>query len=247
MKLLVSVRNVLEAINAIEGKADIIDVKNPKEGSLGACTPKTIKETGKISHNYNLLCSAAIGDVQHVGNASLAALGAAICCVDYIKVGLMTESTAPAVSIMKAVTKEVSSYKNFYGEKIKVVAVGFADWYLANTFPVEELYNIGLAGNCDVLMIDTAIKGGKNLFDFMKKKEVADFARTASDLGFEVAIAGSLRNKEISVLRNISEIDIIGVRSAACGNFDRNGEIDKNRVKELKENLEQGTKEITNL
>ncbi|OQX21481.1 MAG: hypothetical protein BWK75_03065 [Candidatus Altiarchaeales archaeon A3] len=238
MKLLVSVRNVIEAINAIDGKADIIDVKNPKEGSLGACTPKTIKEIGKISHNYNLLCSAAIGDVQHAGNASLAALGAAICGVDYIKVGLKTESVVIAGSIINSVVKEVSNYKNFYGEKIKVVAVGFADWQRANTFHVEELYGIGLAGSCDVLMIDTAIKDGKNLFDFMKEKEVADFAKTARELGFEVAIAGSLRNKEISILRNISEIDIVGVRSAVCKNFDRNGEIDKKLVEGLKENLE---------
>ncbi|PKP56056.1 MAG: hypothetical protein CVT88_10620 [Candidatus Altiarchaeales archaeon HGW-Altiarchaeales-1] len=176
MKLLVSVQNIVECTNAIEGNAAIIDIKNPREGALGACTPKTIKEIVKISHNFNSLCSAAIGDVQYAGNASLAALGAAMCGVDYIKVGLRTESASIAGSIMKEVVREVRNYKNFYGEKIKIVAVGFADWQRANTFPVEELYDIGLAGNCDVLMIDTAIKDGKNLFDFVKEKEISNFA-----------------------------------------------------------------------
>lgn len=239
MKLLVSVKNVLECMNAIEGNADIIDIKNPEEGSLGACTPKTIREIVKISHNFNLPCSAAIGDVQYMGNASLAALGAAMCGVDYIKVGLKTENTKIAGLIMKEVVKEVRKYKNLNGEDIKVVAVGFADWQRANTFPIEELYDIGLTSNCDVLMIDTSIKDGKNLFNFLKEKEISNFAKTAHAMGFEVGVAGSLRSKEISILKNIREIDVIGVRGAACKNFDRKEEIDKDKVKALKEILEK--------
>jgi len=239
MKLLVSVQNTIECINAVEGKADIIDIKNPHEGALGACTPKTIKEIVQISHSFNLLCSAAIGNVQEPGNASLAALGAAVCGVDYIKVGLLTEDISIAGAIMKNVVKEIRNYKNSNLENIKIVAVGYADWQRANTFPVEELYNIGLASNCDVLMIDTFIKDGKNLFDFLKEKEISNFAKTSKELNFEVAVAGSLRNKEISTLKSIKEIEVIGVRGAACKNFDRKEEIDKNRVKELKENLEK--------
>jgi len=34
--LLISPINTEEALEAIEGGADIVDVKNPKEGSLGA-------------------------------------------------------------------------------------------------------------------------------------------------------------------------------------------------------------------
>lgn len=239
MKLLVSVQNIDESINAIEGNADIIDIKNPYDGALGACTPKIIKEIAKISHNFNLLCSATIGDVQHTGNASLAALGAAVCGVDYIKVGLRTENVSLASSIMKEVVKEVKNYKNFYGENIKIVAVGFADWQRAHTFPINELHEIALASNCDVLMIDTAVKDGKNLFDFMKKEEISNFAKTAHALGFEIGVAGSLRDKDISVIKNIKEIDVIGVRGAVCRNFDRKEEIDKEKVKELKEILER--------
>jgi len=238
MKLLVSVKDEIEAINAIEGKADIIDIKNPKEGALGACMPSVIKKISEISHNYNVLCSSAIGDVSYAGNASLAACGAAMCGVDYIKVGLKTENVVIASSIMKNVVKEIRNYKNFHKEKIKVVAVAFADWMRANTFPVEEIYEVGLASNCDVLMIDTAIKDKKNLFDFMKEDEIKNFAKTAKEFGFEVAVAGSLGKKEILILKNIDEIDVIGVRTAVCKNFERNNEIDKNMVKELKEIIE---------
>ena len=44
MKLLVSPVNKEEAIIASKGGADIVDVKNPKEGSLGANFPWIIKE-----------------------------------------------------------------------------------------------------------------------------------------------------------------------------------------------------------
>ena len=44
MLLLISPINHEEAIESIEGGADIVDVKNPKEGSLGANFPWVIKD-----------------------------------------------------------------------------------------------------------------------------------------------------------------------------------------------------------
>ena len=43
MQLLISVVNEQETIAAIKGGADIIDVKNPNEGSLGANFPGIIR------------------------------------------------------------------------------------------------------------------------------------------------------------------------------------------------------------
>ncbi|MEJ2306473.1 MAG: (5-formylfuran-3-yl)methyl phosphate synthase, partial [candidate division WOR-3 bacterium] len=44
MKLLVSVVNKTEALDSIKGGADIVDVKNPTEGSLGANFPRVIRQ-----------------------------------------------------------------------------------------------------------------------------------------------------------------------------------------------------------
>ena len=43
MKLLVSPKDIEEAKAVIRGNADFIDVKNPKEGSLGANFPWVIR------------------------------------------------------------------------------------------------------------------------------------------------------------------------------------------------------------
>ena len=82
LKLLVSVVNKAEALYSINGGADILDVKNPKEGSLGANFPRVIKEVKEVTPK-NLELSATIGDLPNLpGTASLAALGAAVSGVD---------------------------------------------------------------------------------------------------------------------------------------------------------------------
>ena len=87
MKLLVSPVNVEEARICKLGGADIIDVKNPKEGSLGANFPWMIKAVKQAAGHIPV--SATIGDFNYKpGTASLAALGAAVSGADYIKVGL---------------------------------------------------------------------------------------------------------------------------------------------------------------
>ena len=77
-----------EASEAIAGGADIIDVKNPQEGALGANFPWVIKQIREIAPK-NIQVSCAIGDVPNLpGSISLAAFGAASLGVDYVKVGL---------------------------------------------------------------------------------------------------------------------------------------------------------------
>jgi len=82
MKLLVSPINTTEAKAALDGGADIVDVKNPKEGSLGANFPWMIRAVIETIESKKPV-SATIGDFNFKpGTASLAALGAAQknCC-----------------------------------------------------------------------------------------------------------------------------------------------------------------------
>ena len=100
--------NEKEAAEAIAGGADIIDVKNPKEGALGANFPWVIKRIREITPK-NIEVSCTLGDVPNLpGAVSLAALGAATTGVDYIKAGLYGLKTPKeAVYLMQNVTKAV--------------------------------------------------------------------------------------------------------------------------------------------
>ena len=77
MRLLVSVVDAGEARAAAAAGADIVDVKNPAEGSLGAPSPAVIAGI-RAAVPAELPVSAAIGDMPNLpGTAALAALGAA--------------------------------------------------------------------------------------------------------------------------------------------------------------------------
>ena len=122
MQLLVSVVNRFEAQEAVKGGADIIDVKNPLEGALGAQPPEKIREIFEVlPPHYEL--SACIGDLPNLpGTASLAALGAAVSGADYVKAGLFGVSTVDdAVALMTPVVRAVQGYDS----RKKVVAAGY--------------------------------------------------------------------------------------------------------------------------
>ena len=88
MRLLVSPMNMEEAHAALAGGADILDVKNPKEGSLGANFPWVIRSVADLAGG-RVPVSATIGDLEFKpGTASLASLDSASSGADYVKAGL---------------------------------------------------------------------------------------------------------------------------------------------------------------
>src|SRR5204863_1296953 len=88
MKLLVSVTDAAEARLAVAGGVDIVDVKNPAEGSLGAPAPGVIEQVRR-EVPAELPVSVALGDLPALpGTAALAAVGAARAGAAYVKVGL---------------------------------------------------------------------------------------------------------------------------------------------------------------
>ncbi|MFX1451928.1 MAG: (5-formylfuran-3-yl)methyl phosphate synthase [Promethearchaeota archaeon] len=233
MKLLVSPTNLEEARNSITGGADIIDVKNPLEGSLGANFPWVIKEIRKLVRKYNgLEISATLGDLPNLpGTASLAALGLANCNVDYIKVGLKGPKTKKeAIFFMKQINKAISEYKR----NIKVVVAGYADYKRFRTIEPILIPEIAVESGANVAMVDTGIKDGKSLFDFMTEDQIKLFVKKSLKNDLIVALAGSIKKDHFPKLKEIQP-HIIGLRGAACEKADRiHGNIRVELVRELK-------------
>ena len=228
-------------MEAIAGGADIIDVKNPKEGALGASFPWVISQIKKITPE-NIEVSCAIGDVPNLPCAvSLAALGAATTGVDYVKVGLFGVKTKEAaVYLMQGVTKAVKACNS----SVKVVATGYADAERIGS--VNPLYvpDIAHHAEADLAMIDTAVKDGKNLFTFLSAKQLRRFVCSAHAYGLKAALAGSLGKKDLSTVYALGA-DIMGLRGAACTSDDRvNGRITRENVQALVETARRIEKRI---
>ncbi len=232
MKLLVSPMNIKEANISKLGGADIIDVKNPKEGSLGANFPWIIRAVKKIAGSTPV--SATIGDFNYKpGTASLAALGAAFAGAEYIKVGLHGIKTKEQA--LEMLTNIVRSVKE-YDDNKKVVAAGYSDYKRIDSISPLELPSVGAEAGVDVVMMDTGIKDGRSTFEFLTLKELLEFVSRAKAYGLQTAIAGSIRFENIPMLKRISP-DIIGVRGCVCGG-DRNSSIKRELVERLKAEIQ---------
>lgn len=233
MRLLVSPMNIEEAKKAIAGGADILDVKNPKEGSLGANFPWAIREVVELAAG-RMPVSATIGDLDYKpGTASLAALGAAYAGADYIKAGLLGVKTADQAEDM--MDKIVHAVKSF-DEKKKVVASAYSDFKRAGSIDPSILPEIAGRTGADVVMVDTAVKDGRPTFDFMSEDDLRSFISSGRSFGLEVAIAGTIGFQHLDLLKSIDP-DIIGVRGIVCGG-DRRSSIKADLVKKLKMALE---------
>ena len=227
MKLLVSVVDAGEAREAAMAGADIVDVKNPAEGSLGAPSPAVIAGV-RAAVPAELPVSAAIGDMPNLpGTAALAALGAARSGATFVKVGLWGVSTeADAVALLRAVVDGVPD--------AVVVAAAYADARRVPHAPLspELLPRVALAAGAGVCLLDTAVKDGRGLLEWLSPDALAAFAAEAHAAGLQVALAGALRLEDLPVVRDTGA-DIAGVRSAACRDGRRSGPLDAERVRAL--------------
>ena len=229
MRLLVSVTDADEALLAVQGGVDIVDVKNPAEGSLGAPAPGVIERVRQVVPPDHPV-SAAVGDLPNLpGTAALAALGAARSGAAYVKVGLWgTSTTDGAVAVLSAVREALD------GDAI-AIAAAYADAErvaggpLPPTSLVEAARRAGVGG----CLLDTAVKDGRGLFEWLAPEALTALVAEGHAAGLEMALAGALRAEDLSVVRSTGA-DIAGVRSAACSHGRRGAPLDAERIERLR-------------
>ncbi|NHJ87344.1 MAG: hypothetical protein FK734_17905 [Asgard group archaeon] len=218
MKLLVSPQTLTEALECIKGGADIIDVKNPHEGSLGANFPWVIRNIRQATP-ASIPISATLGNVQYTpGSVALAALGAVIAGASYVKVGLLGVKTIQeAVDVMTAVKKTTNEFKF----PTLIVAAGYAEGEAIRSLNPLDIPEVSKKASCDVAMIDTFDKTtGKSLFDHLSINDLSQFIADSRDRGLMTALGGSINANHLPQLKKLAP-DIIGIRGAVCDSNDR--------------------------
>lgn len=239
MKLLISVVNKAEALDSINGGADILDVKNPKEGSLGANFPRVIRQVKEVTPK-NLELSATLGDLPNLpGTASLAALGAAVSGVNYVKAGLFGVKTSEeATTLMSEVVRAVKEYDS----GLKTIASGYADFRTVGCVSPLELPIVAHMAGADGVLVDVKVKDGKsNLFSFLTDEDLKEFVDIAHDYALLAALAGSLDTQDIPRVHRLGA-DIIGVRGAVCTKKDRvSGKLEQEKVAAFVEAISKGS------
>lgn len=222
MQWLASVTDVHEALQVLDAGADIVDLKNPRQGALGALPLPVI--TG-IARQVNGIrpVSATVGDLPMMpARLSEAVLQTAAAGVDIVKIGMFGhEGHAACIHAMRPLT----------ARGIRIVAVLFAD--VAPDFSLlPQLAQAGFHG----VMLDTALKDGRGLRDHCTDEDLRAFVEAAQSLNLLTGLAGSLTIEDVRPLSGFAA-DYLGFRSALCQNSDRKTSIDRGKLMQLKEVL----------
>jgi len=218
-RMLASVTNVDEALIALEGGADIIDLKNPSQGALGALPPDMLREiVAAVDHRKPV--SATIGDLPMQPELVVKAVcDTAATGVDIVKIGFF--GAAGHEECIRAL-------QPLAAQGIPMVAVLFADD--APDFGlIPQLARAGIHG----VMLDTAIKNGKRLRDHLDDTRLQLFVEQAHAQNLLAGLAGSLAISDIEALMRL-DADYLGFRGALCHASERRAVLDPLRLSGLR-------------
>jgi len=231
MLLMVSVQNLEEALEAVQGHADIVDVKNLKETIIGSNFPPVIREV-RDAFPKEIHVSVTLGAVPNqAGTVSLAVFGAAALHATSVKVGFVESDYDSALRILR------ESKRALEGFPTKLIAATFADNHLYHGIDPKVVVDLAKESRSDGMLIDTLTKDGRNLFDFIPEAELKRLVDEGKEAGMSTALSGALRMSDLDTLVRINP-DIVGVRGAVCTNRDRfGGKVVASAVAEVKRAL----------
>ena len=217
-RFLASVRDVAEAETALAAGADIIDLKDPAKGALGALASDAIAScVAAIAGRAEL--SATVGDLPMEPATVLSAVRAtAATGVDYVKLGLFPGGDARGC--LRLLAEQARG--------LRLILVVFAD-ASPGFDAIREAALIGASG----VMLDTACKDGRSLLDHLSLDVLADFVAEARAEGLLVGLAGSLRAIDVPHLLPL-EPDLLGFRGALCLGGARGGALDQEPVTSIR-------------
>ena len=217
---LASVSSVDEAQLVRSLGADVIDLKDPARGALGALDEDSVRAIVSLP-DKNTMLSATVGDLPaYAAELEAAVTGMHGCGVDIVKVGVFDRTISPFM---------LSILDRLAGRSISIVLVFFAELYPPD-IDFKRLRRGGITG----VMLDTCEKANGSLRDKLDDGTLAEFVRKAGWAGLMTGLAGSLTREDIPPLLRIGP-DYLGFRGALCKQHQRTSQIDAAKVTEIRE------------
>jgi (5-formylfuran-3-yl)methyl phosphate synthase len=232
-KLLISVRSAGEARIALEAGADIIDVKEPANGSLGRSDASTIREIADIVAGQAPL-SIAQGEWYQTQQLNIPTKAT------WAKVGFSRCSTASerhrgwrAWLRLQQQLLPTRLIGVVYADRVRVSSPCFSqvlEWVLSTKD--ASLHPPGI-------LIDTAIKDGRGLLSWHSLDTLRRCQAQCRRHGLFLALAGSLTFSDVLLLRERVQPDVIAVRGLVCVGNARTASILPDRVRFLAQCLQE--------
>lgn len=228
--MLASVNSVEEALLAFSANVNIIDLKQPALGALGALETDLVKT---IVDEINGRCpvSATVGDLPMQPEIVYQAVRAmAETGVDYVKIGFFPGGDWQGTIEQLATLPRT----------INLIAVLFADTQL-DFAVIDSLADAGFKG----VMLDTMNKTSGPLTQAMAKTDLARFVQLVKDRQLLCGLAGSLRLKDIPELMPYQP-DYLGFRGALCLAHNRTAQLNRSSIMQIKQAIDNQTPQAEN-
>ena len=218
-RLLVSVRNASEAAAALCGGADLIDVKEPRRGSLGAPEPVALRRVVRQVASRRTV-SVALGELGKSAdlNELIGIEGVALA-----KVGLAAASR-DWFSLWRSVVAR-------FPTSLRPVGVIYADWRAARAPCPTEVVAAASQLRCAAVLVDTWDKTHGDVLAHVTREELSALFAAIRRCGMLAVAAGSLDINSVDDVLSASP-DVVAVRGGVC-RFGRTSEIDVQKVREM--------------
>ena len=232
MILMVSVQDLYEAKQALKGGADIVDVKNLQEALVGSAHPNVVKQIrDEVPSAHH--ASVTLGVVpDQIGTVSMAVYAAGTLDATSVKVGFMVSEYSVALETLLAAKEALA------GTQTKLIGSLFADNLLYDGgIDPDLMVKLAKEGQCDGFLIDTLVKDGRTLFDFVPEERLKEMVLEGKELGMSTALSGHLKMSDLDELSRVNP-DIVGVRGAVCQKGDRDSRVHWESVADFKKQLD---------
>ena len=212
-RMLASVANATEADVVLRHGADIVDLKDPGHGALGAVPLEAALDAVR-SVARRRETSATLGDPPYNEEVLIArARALAAMGVDYLKLSVDRTTLESLGDAIRLLSREVA-----------IVGVMFADQG-AEFALLPDLAALGFKA----VMLDTRDKSSGRLLDHLDVARLGDFCSQSSRLGLMSGLAGSLEGPDVPRLLLVRP-DVMGFRKALCNARQRANAIDPQAV-----------------
>ncbi|MDA0833654.1 MAG: hypothetical protein O2955_07780 [Planctomycetota bacterium] len=243
-RLLVSVRDAVEVAAAIEGGCDILDVKDPKRGSLGRADLRVwntiTAEMQKLASP--IPCSAALGEI--IEETEFADALRLPLCWNFAKLG--TAGLGRDDNWQSRVADAQSRWRQRASSNYRWILVVYADAKLAGSPSLtdvrDRLPELLSNDSWDGILIDTFTKNGSSLFDFVESSQLIELGEVVRQSGKLWCVAGSLRAEILPEVLSLCP-DIVGIRTAGCRDGRRDQPIVADAVKQFRDAMQIGFEE----
>ena len=233
-RLLVSVRSVAEARQALAAEVDLIDFKEPRRGSLGPVDGQLAAEMvlaigGRAP--VSMACGELASFASEAPDPSAALWRHPPAGVAYAKLGLAgCAAQADWVRLWADWTAGLPAGAS-------PVAVAYADWRRAASPPPDEVLRHASALGCRAVLVDTFDKSAGDLLRHFDAEALRRHVGEVRRRGMLSVLAGSLSWTSLTVVL-AARPNYVAVRGAVCSGS-RETALDAGLVRQWVERLQE--------